>query len=268
MASYIDIAQAKAMSGLRIVASPGSIAPWSEAIKQIFSCKRVPYVLVAQKLPGPDLELQQWTAQSSAPVAVWNDERPRSTWPEQLYLAERLAPDPPLIPAAIDDRIRMFGYINEICGETGLAWSGRVRYLHQTLRATQPQAHHRLSDADEIRANAMQLGAKYGYTPKAAEGATAKIVEILRGLSARIEQQRAKGSRFFIGDGLTALDIYWAAFCNTFSPPPVEWCPNMPSNQREGMSKIAPPIAAALSPMLVEHRDYMYQTWLKLPIDF
>jgi glutathione S-transferase len=267
MANYITIAQAKAMSGLRIVASPGSIAPWSEAIKQIFSFKRVPYVLVAQKLPGPDLELQEWTAQSSAPVAVWNDERPRSTWPEQLYLAERLAPDPPLIPAAMEDRVRMFGLINEICGETGLAWSGRVRYLHQQLRATAP-AHHRSSDADEIRAIAQQLGEKYGYSVKAAESATGKMVEVLQGLSARMEQQRARGSKFFIADRLTAPDIYWAAFCNTFSPPPLEWCPNMPANQRGGMSKLAPPIAAALSPLLLEHRDYMYQNWLKLPIDF
>ena len=135
MANYISVAQARTMSGLRIVASPGSIAPWSEAIKQIFTLKRVPYALVAQKLPGPDLELKDWTAQSSAPVTVWNDERPRSTWLEQLYLAERLAPDPSLIPAAVADRVLMFGLINEICGETGLAWSGRLRYLHQQLRA-------------------------------------------------------------------------------------------------------------------------------------
>jgi glutathione S-transferase len=264
MADYIDIARAKTMTGLRIVASPGSIAPWSEAIKQIFSFKRVPYVLVAQKLPGPDLELTQWTAQSSAPVAVWNDERRRSTWPEQLYLAERLAPDPPLIPASIEDRVAMFGLINEICGETGLAWSGRLRYLHQQLRVREPRS----SNAGEIRAIAQQLAEKYGYSTMAAAGASRKIVEVLQGLSIRMERQRAHGSRFFIGEGLTALDIYWAAFCNTFSPPPVEWCPNMPADQREGMSKPAPAIAAVLSPLLIEHRDYMYGNWLKLPIDF
>jgi hypothetical protein len=205
LANYIDVAQAKAMTGLRIVASPGSIAPWSEAIKQIFAIKRVPYALVAQKLPGPDLELKEWTAQTSAPVAVWNDERPRSTWLEQLYLAERLAPDPPLIPAVWQDRVQMIGLINEICGETGLAWSGRLRYLHQILRVTDPSAQHPTSDAQEIRAFAQQLGEKYGYDPKAAEAAPRKMVEVLRGLSARLEQQRAKGSRVFIGDVLTAM---------------------------------------------------------------
>jgi len=264
MANYVDVAQAKAMSGLRIVATPGSIAPWSESIKQIFSLKRVPYVLVAQKMAGPDPDLKEWTAQTSAPVAVWNDERPRSTWLEQLYLAERLAPDPPLIPPSVEDRVQMIGLINEICGETGLAWSGRLRFLHQQLRGPVPAA----SEAGEARAFAQQLGDKYGYTPEAAKGATDKIVEVLRGLGAQLEHQRARASRFFIGDRLTALDIYWAAFSNTFNPPPPDWCPNFPPAQREGMSKLAPAISAALSPLLIEHRDYIYRTYLKLPIDF
>jgi glutathione S-transferase len=216
------------MPGLRIVTSPGSIAPWSEAVKQIFTLKKIPYVLVAQKIPGPDLELKEWTAQTSAPVAIWTDERPRSTWLEQLYLAERLVPDPPLIPTAVEDRVQMIGLINEICGETGLAWSGRLRFLHQQLRATEPSGQPITNAAQQIRALAKQLGEKYGYSPETAAAATGKVVEVLRGLSARLEQQRAVGSQFFIGDSLTALDIYWAAFCNTFSPPPPEWCPKTP----------------------------------------
>ena len=94
------------------------------------------------------------------------------------------------------------------------------------------------------------------------------MVEVLHGLSRRLEQQRARGSRFFIKNSMTALDIYWAAFCNTFSPPPLEWCPNLPPGQRQGMSKLAPAIGAALSPLLTEHRDHIYRTYLKLPIDF
>ena len=263
MANYIDVEQAKAMSGLRLVVSPGSIAPWSEAIKQIFTLKRIPYVLVAQKLPGPDLQLKEWTAQTSAPVAVWNEERPRSTWPEQLYLAERLAPDPALTPEPIEDRIAMFGCINEICGETGLAWSGRLIYLHGRLTATEPAGHHRLKEADDIRAYAQQLADKYGYDPQAAQAAPGKIREILRALSQRLEQQHARGSRFFIGDRLTALDIYWSAFCNALSPPPPDWCPNLPPEQRANAARRDP-----APPVLIEHRDYIYQTYLKLPIDF
>jgi hypothetical protein len=30
----------------------------------------------------------------------------------------------------VEDRVQMIGLINEISGETGLAWFGRLRYLH------------------------------------------------------------------------------------------------------------------------------------------
>jgi hypothetical protein len=46
---------------------------------------QVSYVPVASRgADGSDSELYDWTAQSSAPVAICNYERPRSTWIEQL----------------------------------------------------------------------------------------------------------------------------------------------------------------------------------------
>ena len=71
-------------------------------------------------MDGSQSELRAWTGQSSQPVAIWNDERPRSSWIDQLNLAERLQPDPSLVPAALSDRSLMFGLINEIAGEYGL----------------------------------------------------------------------------------------------------------------------------------------------------
>ena len=111
MAEYIDIEQAKTMSGLRLVLPPGRPNPWGEAFKGICHVKKIPYVRV-RKAQGHDAALQAWTSQSSAPVAVWNDERPRSTWIEKLYLAERIAPQPALIPENIEERVLMFGYCN------------------------------------------------------------------------------------------------------------------------------------------------------------
>ena len=61
-------------------------------------------------------ELIAWSGQASAPVVAWNDERPRSSWIDQLNLAERLSPNPPLTPANTEDRIRMFGLANELLG--------------------------------------------------------------------------------------------------------------------------------------------------------
>ena len=63
------------------------------------------------------------------------------------------------------------------------------------------------------------LANKYGYDKAAAEAAPARIAEILRALTARLEAQRKRGSRFFIGDTLSALDIYWATFAAMNNPP-------------------------------------------------
>lgn len=221
--------------------------------------KKVPFVSVqTEDRAGSTQVLQAWTAQTSSPVAVWNDERPRSTWIEQLFLAERLQANPPLIPADIEDRSLMFGYCNELCGEYGFAWSKRLLIVHTLL--TDP----------EIEAPAKQLatylGNKYGYSPEAAAAAPGRMTAILRLLGTRLEQQRAKGRTFFIGEHLSALDIYWAAFAAIVQPLPHELCP-MPPLFRKLYTNTAPVIAAAVSPVLLEHRDFIYRTYLELPID-
>jgi glutathione S-transferase len=258
MAEYIDVAQARNLSGLRLVLSPGVPGPWSEAAKGIFYVKKFPYVKVRQEVGGPNLALQEWTAQASAPVAVWNDEPPRSTWIQQLYLAERLAPTPPLIPAGIEDRLLMFGYSNEICGETGFGWSKRLMLIHAALSS--PQA------GEAARTSFLHFGQKYGYTPEAGEAAPARVAQILQLLGARLEQQRRKGSKFFIGDQLSALDIYWATFAAIIQPLPHELCP-MPQAFRSMYTNTNPVVQAAVTPLLLEQRDFIYHTYLELPID-
>ncbi|HEV8714794.1 MAG TPA: hypothetical protein VGX03_18445 [Candidatus Binatia bacterium] len=258
MAEYIDIAPARNMSGLRLVLSPGVPGPWSEAAKGIFYVKKFPYVKVRQEVGGPNLALQEWTAQASAPVAAWNDEPPRSTWIQQLYLAERLAPHPPLIPASLEDRVLVFGYGNEICGETGLGWSKRLMLIHGTL--SNPHA------SEPARTSSLRFGQKYGYTPEAGAAAPARVAQILQLLGTRLEQQRRKGSQFFIGDQLSALDIYWATFAALIQPLPHELCP-MPQAFRTMYTNTDPVVQAAVTPLLFEHRDFIYHTYLELPID-
>jgi glutathione S-transferase len=258
MAEYISVEQARPMSGLRLVLSPGVPGPWSEAAKGIFDVKKIPYVRVRQEIGGENRALQEWTAQATAPVAVWNDEPPRSTWIQQLFLAERLQPNPPLIPAAIEDRALMFGYCNELCGEHGFGWSKRLMLIHPTL--TDPNA------SEQSRAFSTYMGNKYGYNAAEAEAAPARCAEILRLLGTKLEQQRARGSKFFIGDQLSALDIYWAAFAALIQPLPHELCP-MPQPFRKSYTNTNPVIQAAVTPLLMEHRDFIYRQYLKLPID-
>ncbi|HKD69568.1 MAG TPA: glutathione S-transferase C-terminal domain-containing protein [Candidatus Binataceae bacterium] len=257
MPKYIEVEDARNMSGLRLVLSPGVPGPWSEAAKGIFYAKKIAYIPVRQKM-GIDPVLREWTAQDSAPVAIYNDERPRSTWIDQLYLAERLAPEPALIPKATGDRVAMFGYSNELCGENGFSWSKRLLLFHTSLTA--PGA------SEQVLALTRVLAVKYGYDVAKVDDSRARIVEILRALSARLEQQRSAGSRYFIGNQLSALDIYWACFCAIINPLPDDLCPMAPEFRKAYTNK-DPAVAAAVSPLLYEHRDFIYHQYLELPVD-
>ena len=256
---YVEVAQARAMPGLRIVLSPGGPGPWSEAAKSICHVKKLSYIPVAQVVAGPNPDLQEWTAQTSAPAVIWNDERPRSIWNDQLFLFERLAPEPRLVPDRTADRVLMFGYSNEICGETGLGWSRRLMMFHNTLSRT--------DSAGRGRAMVSPMTAKYGYEAQAAQTAPTRVAEIVRSLGERLASQKALGSRFFIGQQLTALDIYSATFATLLAPLPDEVCPMAPGLRRM-YSGIGPVVEAALSPLLLEHRDFVYREYLQLPLDF
>jgi glutathione S-transferase len=257
--NYVEVREAKTMPGLRIVLSPGGPGPWSETAKSICYVKKLSYIAVAQEVGGDNPELRQWTSQTSAPAVIWNDERPRNLWNDQLYLFERLAPEPRLIPEHIVDRIVMFGYANEICGENGLGWLRRLMMFNRTLSRTESQGRGRALMGPMIQ--------KYGYDESAALDAPARVARILTSLSERLQYQHQAGSRFLIGDRLSALDIYWAAFAAMMAPLPQEVCPIAPGLRRM-YSENGPVVDAALAPVLLEHRDFIYREYLQLPLDF
>src|SRR5690348_14446887 len=76
MAQYVEVEQAVEMSGLRVVLSPGVPGPWSEAAKGILFVKKIPYIKVRQELGGENLPLLRWSSQTTAPVFVYENERP------------------------------------------------------------------------------------------------------------------------------------------------------------------------------------------------
>jgi len=258
MAQYIEVDQAIPMSGLRVVLSPGVPGPWSEAAKGILYVKKIPYTKVRQEVGGENVPLLKWSAQTTAPVFVYNNERPRSIWIDQLYLAERLAPEPSLIPAEIGQRAQMFGLSNELCGENGLGWARRLMLFHATLG--NPSA------PDAAKRGMAFMGNKYGYEAAQAEAAPARVAEILRLLAAQLDSQRAEGSRFFVGNRLSALDIYWATFAALVQPLSEELCP-MPQTYRRLYTCTDPKVMPAMTPQLLAHRDFIYHDYLELPID-
>jgi glutathione S-transferase len=252
----IDIEQARHAPGLRVVTLAMIPSPWGEALKGILHIKQIPHARVGHVFGSPTTTLLEWTAQDSFPIMAWNDEHPRTTWIEQLYLAERLAPTPRLIPERLEDRILMFGYSNELCGENGIGWAERLRGVHEQVT----------KEGGDPAGVSTYLGKKYGYTSEIGRRATERIVSGLNALTARLEQQKSHGSRFFIGDNLSAMDIYWATFSNAMRPLAPELCP-MPQLIRDMFTTTEPAIVAATSAILIEHRDFIFRNYLELPVD-
>jgi glutathione S-transferase len=270
--NYIPIREAREQSGLRIVLGAFTVpGPWHEACKGVFYVKGLDYTPVRSSnedasdaqigMAGTQSELVEWTAQSSAPVVVWNDERPRSLWNDQLNLAERLAPEPPLVPADAEQRIRMFGLANELMGENGLIWNKRHTMVAGPLAA--------LPEDSPDKAFFAFLGQKYGYSEEAAAAARPRIVGVLETMGAQLAAQRARGNRYLIGERLSALDIYWATCCGVLDPMPEDRCPMWQDFRTPfAYGNDDPDIAGALTKELRAHRDFVYEEHLQLPIVF
>jgi glutathione S-transferase len=250
---YVSVDEAIGRRGLRMVVVGGVPSPWGEAAKGILHIKGIDWAAV--RLVYDSEPLKAWAGQRSGPVAVYDDERPRAGWAEILLLAERLAPTPPLLPEDAADRALAFGLAHEICGEDGLGWSRRLRLIHAGLQ-----------DAGGFpKRVAAYLAKKYGYSPKAGAAAAARVAALLRMLAARLEAQRAAGSRYYVGSAPTAVDVYSATFMAMFGPLPHQQCPMEPTS-RAAFETLDAATAAALCPILFEHRDMMYRERLALPL--
>ena len=84
-------------------------------------------------------------------------------------------------------------------------------------------------------------------------------------LATRLKAQQVAGSAFYIGDTLTAVDVYSATFMAMFKPLPQEACP-MDAATRAAFETLDASTAQALDPLLLAHRDMMYQRYLELPL--
>jgi len=250
---FTDLERAKAADGLRMVVVTGVPSPWGEAAKGILHLKKIPWLAVPLDLRDP--AQVAWTGERSGPVAIYGDEAPRAGWEQILLLAERLEPTPSLVPADPLARAEMMGLSHELCGEGGLGWSRRLMSIHAGL-------HGEPGFAPRV---AGYLAAKYGYRPEEAAATQARVVALLGMFAGILHGQRSAGSRFYIGEGLTALDLYSAAFMALFKPLPQGECA-MSDTLRTAFEHLDEATAAALDPILIDHRDYVYRTFLELPL--
>ena len=109
------------------------------------------------------------------------------------------------------------------------------------------------------------LGPKYGYSPESAAHALERVIEVLTLLRDRLAAQEAAGSRYLMGSDLTALDLYWATFCNLVSPLPPDKL-LLDDAMRPIFTSTEPEVIALLEGRLLEHRDRIYDEFLELPV--
>lgn len=253
--AMIDVAAARDRPGLRLVVQQMVPNPWSESAKAITYVKRIEHVRVARvsRFAGQadaNAALRDWAGMDCAPIAMWNAEPPRDHWARILNLCERLEPEPPLIPANSADRAAMFGLCHEICDENGFGWNRRLIFLRESER----KGDESLGD----------LQRKYGAGGDL-DAVFERIASILSFLAATLRDQRDKGSSFFIGSSLTAADIYWACFSLLVRPPEPPRCA-LDDSVRTLYTLSEPSVVAALDPILLDHRDFIYDRYLELPI--
>lgn len=253
--AFVTLDEAAAMkTGTRVTFIPGVPALYAEALKNICYVKGIPLVRALHPMMGVDEEtgkdrqarLYELTSQTSIPTMFHDEERPRNVWIEQLALAERIgAPaSPKLIPDHFEHRAEVFGLCAVVLAEDGLVWNMRI-----------------LNDSP--------LAQKYGYSEKASAAAPEKVAEALKLIDGRLAAQERRGSRYLVGDAVTAADVYWATMSMCVLVPPPEIMPL--TRQNKGMLRYfakngqIPVIAAALTERIERHQRYILSTYCETP---
>lgn len=255
---YLSVAEAREKSGLRLALTVQTPGPWGLAARALFDIRKVPYVPVRQNVGAPNEELVAWTGRRNAPVAIYNEEPAVDGWLEILNLAERLGSGPSLFPDDSLDRALAVGFSAEICGHNGFGWARRLN-MQPPSSTPAPAPDPQSPQAQMMRA--------YGMREGAVGEADARIVGILNGFSAQLHRQREAGSAYLVGDRLSGCDVHWACFSILLEPLPPEDC--FAAEQMLALfSSKTEAVAAALDPILIEHRDHVWREHIGLPVDY
>jgi glutathione S-transferase len=255
---YLSVTEARKLPGLRLVLTAYMPGPWGEAAKAVLSARNIAYIPVEQRAMEPNDDLYEWTGMRNAPIAILNDEPPQSTWLDILLLAERIGSGPSLIPEDPIDRALMLGFSTEICGSDGLGWNRRLEMMGR------PSIKN---PSNETSYDMGRMTRMYGVTEEAIARATQRMISILTGLATQLHRQEAAGSEYLVGDRLSYCDLHWASLSLFVKPLPAEQCA-MPDFMRDNYSYLTPDLAEALDPILISHRDRVYQRHIDLPLDF
>ena len=226
-------------------------SPWGEAAKGILYVKGLAWKAV--RYNAMDKSQSDWAGYPNAPTLIHDDAVPINGWRNILECLEKLSNAPVLLP----DRHRetCLEVSDLFCGENGLGWHRRLQGVHAGLTGqggfAQPIAQY--------------LGLKYGYSEEQMDVSVERMQIILHALVSRLKAQAATGSKYFVGESLTCVDIYNATFMSFFDPLPEDKCAMHPKT-RAVFEQVFPETDHAVDPILLAHRDYIYEQYLELPL--
>lgn len=253
---YLTVAEARDKPGLRLALTAGAPAPWSISARALFDIRKVPYVPVLQKMMQPNEGLVAWTGRRNAPVAVHADEAPLDNWLDIVMLAERLGSGASLLPDDPIERALAIGFSAEICGHGGFGWSCRL-LVSGGGDGPVPE---------KLRAGRAEAAKLYGIRDDARHAAPARVIGVLHGLARQLHAQATRGSDYLVGDRLSACDVHWACFSQMIAPFPEALCPKG-ALVAPIYAKMPPEVFAAVDPILVEHRDRVFERYIGTPLD-
>ena len=249
---YVSINEAKADAGLRLVVNAGVPGPWSESAKALFRHHQVRFLAVPQIPAAANEDLVEWTGHRNAPIALYSAEAPITRALELVQLAERLGSGPSLLPQTRSARIQVTGWIHEIAGEVGFGWCARHLIFDTWARQMD----------SEVRA-ANPMFSAYGYDENRQESMLESAQLFLRDLAGAL---KTSTTGYLIGDQLTAADLYWAYFSNLLAPLPDAVNPMQASSR--SAYEIPGQLLVGYDPVLLAHRDFIFQAHLQQPLDF
>ncbi len=229
----------------------GVPSPWSRAAKTILEIKGLDYVAAPLDVGGANAEVAAWSGQNSGPVVAWRDGAPLNRWLDILLLAERLAPTPALLPADPLQRALAIGLSHEIMGEGGIAWNRRLQMFSMAVQAGAGARMAPLID-------------KYGFDTDDAAAAGSRIASTLRALATQLRAQQARGVPYFVGEALSAVDIYWTAVTEHDAAAPGRAVPD-PRLLTTRLHRQRSANRGGARSILVEHRDQNLQSALPRP---
>lgn len=245
MIDYVELADAQAAEGIRIIVAGFVPSPWSEATKGLFKVAGIPVKCVRQLRNQADIKA--WTGIDNVPIVLHADEPPRTNWAAITGFVARLAPGA-LLPVDPRQRAQHMGLLEMIAGEDGIGWTARAAMM----------AAQGFPGPVNQRLLARYVGGA---------GTETRIGAQLAVLRDRLAEQHELGHAFLSGPKIGALDVYLATFLSPLTDLDETACPKLLPPLRAAFGMAAKAFAHLVPAELWAHRTRIMTDHLGWPIE-